>query len=54
MKNKSLSKNEALQSGVGICRDSVLHKKRIDVYGFTGLGLEVTSSSLAAPSLIQG
>jgi len=35
MKNKSLSKNEALQSGVGICRDSVLHKKRIDVYGFT-------------------
>lgn len=33
-RNKSLKNTDALQRSVGICRDSVLHKKNIDVYQF--------------------
>lgn len=33
-RNRSLKNKEALQRSVGICRDSVLHKKNIDVYQF--------------------
>ena len=33
-RNKTMKNKELLRSSVGVCRDSVLHRKNIDVYRF--------------------
>lgn len=33
-RNKTMKTKELLTSSVGVCRDSVLHRKKIDVYQF--------------------
>jgi hypothetical protein len=33
-RNKTMKNKELLSSSVGVCRDSVLHRKNIDVYQF--------------------